>query len=167
MVLRDARPSDALAVAGVHVRSWQVAYRGLFPDEYLDGLKPEERAARYTFGSPIPTQPATIVAVEQDSICGFATTSPTRDADATGKGELCALYVDPVWWGRGVGAKLVTAARDRLLTQGFREAVLWVLSGNQRALRFYDLDGWRPEGARRTDQVWGATVDKLRLQRLL
>jgi hypothetical protein len=25
---------------------------------------------------------------------------PARDSDAAGKGELCALYVDPEWWGR-------------------------------------------------------------------
>jgi hypothetical protein len=34
-------------VALVHVRAWQVGYRNLLPDEYLDGLWPEERARRY------------------------------------------------------------------------------------------------------------------------
>ena len=38
MTVREAQPRDAAEVAGVHVRSWQVAYRGLFPDDYLDGL---------------------------------------------------------------------------------------------------------------------------------
>ena len=32
-----------MAVARVHVRSWQVGYRGLLPDAYLDGLRAEER----------------------------------------------------------------------------------------------------------------------------
>jgi hypothetical protein len=35
--MREAQPQDAAEVARVHVRSWQVAYRGLFPDDYLDG----------------------------------------------------------------------------------------------------------------------------------
>lgn len=43
MLVRAARTDDALAVAGVHVRSWQVGYRGLLPDAYLDGLRAEER----------------------------------------------------------------------------------------------------------------------------
>ena len=34
-----ATPEDALEVAGVHVRAWQSAYRGLLPDEHLDGLR--------------------------------------------------------------------------------------------------------------------------------
>jgi hypothetical protein len=39
MFLRRAEPADAMEVARVHVRSWQVAYRGLLPDAYLDGLR--------------------------------------------------------------------------------------------------------------------------------
>ena len=44
MFLRPAEPGDASAVALVHVRAWQTRYRKLLPDEYLDGLRPEERA---------------------------------------------------------------------------------------------------------------------------
>ena len=46
-------------VARVHVRAWQVAYRNLLPDGYLDGLKPEDRARRYTFGGTDPREPMT------------------------------------------------------------------------------------------------------------
>jgi hypothetical protein len=67
----------------VHVRAWQVGYRNLLPDEYLDGLRPEERAQHYNFAKPDPLKPATIVAVVAEEICGFATTAPARDADAT------------------------------------------------------------------------------------
>jgi hypothetical protein len=49
LVLRAARPADAPLVADVHVRAWQVAYRGLLPEEYLDRIRPEDRASRYTF----------------------------------------------------------------------------------------------------------------------
>jgi hypothetical protein len=49
MTVREAHPQDAAEVAGVHVRSWEVAYQGLFPDDYLDGLRPEDRMAHYTF----------------------------------------------------------------------------------------------------------------------
>lgn len=54
MRCRPAEPGDAGAVARVHVRSWQVAYRGPFPDESLDGLRPEDRASRHTFGDHDP-----------------------------------------------------------------------------------------------------------------
>jgi hypothetical protein len=62
---------------------------------------------------------------------------------------------------------LVSAARARLLELGFRHAVLWVMAGNTRAERFYRLDGWAPDGLRRTESVWGAVADELRYRRAL
>jgi GNAT superfamily N-acetyltransferase len=133
MLLRTATPDDAWEVASVHVRSWQVGYRGLMPDEYLDALRPEDRAKRYTFGSSNPLQLATIVAVDEGVICGFATTGPAWSTDGHWIGELHALYVDPPSWGLGVGRALIAAAREYLCSQDFTEACLWVLVGNDRA----------------------------------
>jgi hypothetical protein len=99
MLFRAAELADAMAVARVHVRSWQVAYRDLLPDEYLDQLRPEDRAQRYDFATTDPQRPQTIVAVETGLIRGFATTAPSRDPDMVGYGELCALYVDPTTGG--------------------------------------------------------------------
>jgi GNAT superfamily N-acetyltransferase len=167
MLVRMAEPADAHAVAAVHVRSWQVGYRGLLPDDYLDGLRPPDRAKHYSLGSDDPAMPRTIVAVEERVICGFATTGPARDEDVRGQAELGALYVDPPHWGRGVGRALIAEARGQLVRDGYAVAVLWVLVGNERAERFYRADGWRPDGTRRLAEVWGATVDERRLRRYL
>jgi GNAT superfamily N-acetyltransferase len=165
--LRAARPEDADDVAGVHVRSWQAAYRGLLPDAYLDGLRPEDRASRYTFGRLEPDQPRTIVAEHDGAIVGFATIRPSADADAPDAGEVAALYVDPPMWRSGVGRLLIAEARDHLVRDGYREATLWVLVGNQRAQRFYCADGWWPDGQRRDQSSWGITVDEKRYRRPL
>ncbi|MHB1674755.1 MAG: GNAT family N-acetyltransferase [Acidobacteriaceae bacterium] len=167
MLLRPAQPEDALAVAEVHVRSWQAAYRNILPDDYLDRLRPEDRAAKYEFASLDPEKPQTIVALDEGSIHGFATTMPVSDADMPGHGELCALYVDPKHWGHGLGVALLSAARAQMYERGFRKAVLWVLTGNARAERFYRNDGWAADGVRRTATVWGIAVDEIRYQREL
>jgi GNAT superfamily N-acetyltransferase len=165
MLLRPAEPADAMAVARVHVRSWQVAYRGLMPQDYLDQLRPEDRAATYDFATADPAKPHTIVAVEGDSVLGFATTMPTRDKDLEGYGELAALYVDPEHWGRGIGVALVQVARAHLVEAGFRKAMLWVLAGNTRADRFYQADKWLSDGTRQMETVWGISLDGLRYRR--
>jgi hypothetical protein len=34
------------------------------------------------------------------------------------------------------------ASRDQLRRDGAREALLWVLAGNERGRRFYEIGGW-------------------------
>jgi GNAT superfamily N-acetyltransferase len=167
MQIRMAEPSDTLAVARVHVRSWQVAFRALLPDEYLRRMRPEDRAQKYDFASGDPAAPKTIVAIEGDVILGFATTAPSRDPDLPSYGELCALYVDPDHWKRGVGSILVAEARRRLSSQGFSHALLWMLVGNRHADLFYRRDEWLPDGKTRREMVWGISVDELRYRRSL
>lgn len=161
-------------MAEVHVRSWQVAYRGLLPFALLARLDPAERAKRYSFATNGPGTALTTVAVERGRIWGFATVGPARDSDAGGVGELYAIYVDPSWWGRGLGRALIGEARRLLAERGHAEALLWVLAGNSRAESFYRADGWLPDGARRDEEIgagWGpdsgVVVSELRYRRSL
>lgn len=165
--IRRARAEDALEVAGVHVRAWQRAYRGLIDDDFLAALSPEERAAGYWFGEQEPGGQEAIVAVEDGAIVGFATFGPSRDADAPGAGELYALYVDPERWRSGAGRLLLAEARERLRRNGHAEAVLWVLRGNEGAERFYEVDGWERDGAERTEQPYGVISRVRRFRRPL
>ncbi|HWS92002.1 MAG TPA: GNAT family N-acetyltransferase [Mycobacterium sp.] len=160
--VRAAVPADAHDVARVHVRSWQSAYRGLIAQEYLDGLTPEAWAGRYTFGRMGLALPSTLVAVDGPTVCGLATTGLCRDRDFPNFGELMAIYVDPVYVGRGVGRLLMTAARERLRSVGVIRALLWVWDGNVRARRFYERDGWRFDGTCRTVTFGNAPVEQVR-----
>ena len=163
--VRPAVPEDAYDVARVQVRSWQAAYRGLIAQEYLDSLTPEIWASRYTFGRMGLQLPSTPVAVDDAAICGLATTGLCRDKDLSNFGELMAIYVDPAYLRAGVGRLLMTAARERLRRVGVMEALLWVLDGNVRARRFYERDGWRFDGTRRTRTYGNAPVEEVRYRR--
>lgn len=81
MLLRDAAPGDEPAVARVHVRSWQVAYRGIVPTRYLEAMRPEDRASRYMFGRSAESDPQAILALEEERVVGFATVGPSRKED--------------------------------------------------------------------------------------
>jgi RimJ/RimL family protein N-acetyltransferase len=162
MLLRPAQPPDALAIARVHVRAWQQGYRGLLPDDYLDQLRPEDRAEKYDLSNSGPLRPHTIVAATGNIIHGFATTCPSHEPDLPNHGELTAHS-----WGLGVGVALVTAARAHLVSLGLKNAYLFTLIDNLRAQRFYKTDQWTPDGLRRIDVVWNTSVDVLRYQRTL
>ncbi|MGN6253584.1 MAG: GNAT family N-acetyltransferase [Solirubrobacterales bacterium] len=165
--VRRAEPGEELAVAGVHVRAWLAAYRGLIEDDYLDGLRAEDRAANYRFDLTGPGSPETLVAVEGDEILGFVAFGPSRDADTPEAGEIFALYIDPPRWGSGVGRLLMREARKRLRERGFSEGTLWVLEGNEQAERFYRSEGWQPDGAEREEDPYGPVVTVRRFRRPL
>jgi ribosomal protein S18 acetylase RimI-like enzyme len=165
--LRAARRGDELAVAELHVRSWQEAYRELMPAEFLTGLDPRERAIRYAFEASEDDAPTTLLAVVGETILGFVTFAASRDADATGRGEIYALYVDPCRHQGGIGRMLMAEARRRLQEAGFDEAILWVLDGNERAAGFYEGEGWRADGATRVEQPYGIISNVGRFRRAL
>jgi GNAT superfamily N-acetyltransferase len=170
--LREANRGDEAAVADIHVRAWQEAYRGLIPDEFLDALDPEDRARTYTFEADDPDAPTTLVAVQEGEDCGeiilgFATFCRSRDADAPDHGEVVALYVDPDRYEGGVGRMLMAEARRRLWEAGFAEALLWILDGNDRAARFYEGEGWAPDGDTRVEQPYGIVSNVRRFRRPL
>jgi GNAT superfamily N-acetyltransferase len=160
--VRAAVPEDSYDVARVHIRSWQSAYRGLIAQEYLDSLTPEVWAGEYTFDRIGLQLPSTQVAVDGSTICGLVTTGLCRDKDLSNFGELMAIYVDPAYMRTGVGRLLMIAARERLRRVGVMQASLWVLDGNVRARGFYERDGWRRDGTRRTRTYGNVPVDEVR-----
>ena len=148
MQLRRAEPADARAVAGLHVAAWKAAFPGLLPQDYLDDLAPEDRLGAWEEALAPSPWPIVVVAEEDGALLGFACVSPSRDEDAGEEvGELQTLYVDPSTWRTGVGTALLDAGCEELATAGFTTATLWVLGVNERARRFYERHGWRPDGA--------------------
>ncbi|GAA1546345.1 GNAT family N-acetyltransferase [Actinomadura kijaniata] len=160
--MRRAVPDDADAVARVHVTAWREAYRGVFPDAYLDGLDPRERAATW-WGEMSDPARTVLVAVDGARVVGFASFGPPRDADPGGgdRAELYAIYLEPGRWGGGGGRALM---REVLagLAPGTRGLVLWVLEGNARAIRFYERHGFVPDGARAVVERGGRSAVQVR-----
>jgi ribosomal protein S18 acetylase RimI-like enzyme len=155
MRIREAETRDAEAIAGVHVRAWQGAYRGQLTDDYLDGLSAEERLpttrAMIEQGSP---ELRVWVAEEDGAVAGFAVTGPSEDADADPKtAELYAIYLEPERVGTGFGLELFRHAMRDLRSRGFTAATLWVLETNDRARRFYETAGWTPDGTSTSERV--------------
>jgi GNAT superfamily N-acetyltransferase len=184
--LREARPGDELAVAELHIRSWQEAYAGLMPAEFLAGLDAGERAGRYTFGDE--KGPTTLLALSSgegeegdpsltkgevrsgspsppgERLVGFVTFGGSRDEDLPDHGEVVALYVDPDRYRGGVGRLLMVEARRRLADSGHTDGFLWVLQGIDRARRFYEGEGWEADGSTREENPYdiASVVDRFR-----
>jgi GNAT superfamily N-acetyltransferase len=131
----------------------------------LAGLSVEARTARWT-RLLSDDRHEVVVAESEGRLVGFGHVGPVGDADLEpATGQLITLYVEPGWWGTGVGRAVHDAALDRLARRGVGRVVLWVLSTNVRARRFYGHLGWERDAVLRVQQFGGAVVIDLRLSR--
>ncbi|MEM9615620.1 MAG: GNAT family N-acetyltransferase [Actinomycetota bacterium] len=169
-VIREPVEGDAAEMGSVHVRAWQAAYRGIMPDDYLDALSADERAAMWREGLANPPRERfarRAVEAEDGRLVGFCVVGPEGADEGAAGGELYAINLDPDHWGTGAGPALIDAGLRALVDAGFGEAVLWVAPGNARARRFYEREGWVADGAERTDEVLGVVVEEVRYRRSL
>ncbi|MFD5226288.1 GNAT family N-acetyltransferase [Microbacterium sp. NPDC058342] len=163
MLPRPATVDDAHGIAVVHVRSWQEAYRGLMPQEVLDGLSIAEREANWARIIDEAGRDSRTLVVERDGeIAGWASFGAARDDDAAGSGELWGIYAHPDAWSSGVGHVLIDAAERALHAEGHEIAYLWVLEGNERAASFYERHGWASDGAVKTEHRPGLVLRERR-----
>jgi ribosomal protein S18 acetylase RimI-like enzyme len=166
VLVRSATVDDAGAIAAVQVRTSQQAYRGTFPQAYLDRLDPSRRRQVWVQLLRSSRPPAGTLVVEHpvDGVVGFIHVSPGRDSDTDPRlvGEVQAVYVLPEHGGQGAGRLLMEAGLRRLTEAGYREMVLWVLEGNGQARRFYEAGGWRADGSSKTDDARGVAVTEVR-----
>ncbi|HWD63413.1 MAG TPA: GNAT family N-acetyltransferase [Humibacter sp.] len=150
--VRDAHAGDAAGIARVHVDGWRETYSGVL-DERFFGEEAFERRTRswdrYLGLDPRPGRLA--VAVESDSIIGFANSGDSVGPDAehgfpaARPLHLFSIYVLARAHGSGAGQALHDAV------VGESPAQLWVLNGNARAVAFYERNGFRFDGIEYTD----------------
>lgn len=165
MEVRPARPGDEHAIAEVHVRTWQTAYRGQVPDAFLEGLSVEHRTSAWSriISESAPPASGAFVLEDHGEVLGFAHIAPSRDEDAgENVGELTAIYVSRECWGSAGSDLLLERAIAGFREAGFSEATLWVLDANVRARRFYASAGWAPDGTTKVDKRDGFELHEVR-----
>jgi len=174
--VRPAREADAASLARVQVASWRCGYAGIVPDALLAELTGEEAEMvwrdrwREAITNPPTSRHRVLVAVEQvkgspsRSMAGFVSAGPATDADRWPgtDGELYELRVAPEQTGHGHGSRLLHAAADTLVQDGFRTVAMWVLTADSALRRFLESAGWAADGARGELDV-GTAVPALRL----
>jgi len=165
-MIRKALPSDAQAIAQVHISSWQAAYRDLMPAEYLDALQATLAQRESLWVRSIESSDAGVwVAERNNQVVGWISVGASRDDDAAGQniGEVMAIYVLAGNWQTGVGLALWQAGVQHLMEQGYDRLTLWVLARNERAIQFYRRAGCVEEaGSERNLERGGVALVEVR-----
>ena len=136
----------------VHYKSWQETYRGLMEASYLEGVTLERcqaMARKWTDNI--------LVAKDGDKVIGFVAYGPCRDEGASDFGEVFAIYVLAEYHGQKVGYELMNAAFEKL--EEYEKIVVWVLKGNEKAVKFYERYGFRFDGVEKEVMLGGQNTE--------
>ncbi|MEV6318850.1 GNAT family N-acetyltransferase [Streptomyces sp. NPDC051776] len=162
--------ADVPAVSAIRVTGWKAAYVGMVPQSFLDGMTVEadiqQRRQHFKRSKGGVTN---LVAVDTHGrVAGWACLGPFRGTGTSpNTGELCALYVQPSLTGAGIGRTLLETVQALAHAYGFDLVLLWVLTDNTRAHRFYERAGYVADGAVQAEDYDGVSVPEVRYQRAL
>ena len=123
----------------VHWKSWHETYIGLIDPAYMEKLTLEkcvEMAHRWPDNI--------LVAKDGDTVVGFVGYGRSGDDALADCGEVFAIYVLADYHGQKIGYDLMNAAFEKLAD--YKKIAVWVLKGNDRAIKFYERYGFRFDG---------------------
>ncbi|AKU15862.1 GNAT family N-acetyltransferase [Luteipulveratus mongoliensis] len=132
-VLRPAQDTDAAAVAEIWREGWVDGHSGHVPDELVAFRTEDSFRTR-----AVERVGDTTVAETDGAVAGFIMVL----AD-----EVEQVYVRRTARGSGVAGDLLAEGVRQVGAAGYDRAWLAVATGNSRARRFYEREGWQDEGA--------------------
>ncbi len=173
--VRPAVPDDATDIARIQVVTWRTAYRSVLPPETLDEWDADAAAASWRSAIASPPTPGhgVVVALERNTVVGFATFGP---AELTGgeapdpagpTAEVSTLLVEPRWGRRGHGSRLLAAVSDLARVDGVARLQAWLLEADRVSAQFYESTGWGPDGWARTLDTGSEPLREIRWHALI
>ncbi len=151
----QARTNEAGDIARVYIESWHDAYPGVVPDALLRAMTLPGQTARWR-AAIAAREPVFVARHEKHGVVGMTSFGRTRDGDLGLEGEVYTLYVDPAFYGEGVGRALLAQAFAELRRRGLNSCIIWAHAKNP-ARFFYERMGGRLV-AERTVRLMGEPV---------
>ncbi|VWB57870.1 N-acetyltransferase GCN5 [Burkholderia aenigmatica] len=144
--LRAATAQDANHIARLHTLSWQTAYSHILPVAYLSDEAPTEHAIRWRQYLDRNEKEWGLVLIAEVDGEPVGIVSAERPVDPALGVLLDCLHVHPSHHGSGTGKRMIEAVRAWARGLGVDRVHLKVLEGNERAIGFYEHNGWQLAG---------------------
>ena len=128
-LVQNASETDARYQLNAHSDEW---FRDMMRDQLLRRTLPF---------------PGVLVAELDGQVVAFLTMRPKQAHPALSSeptAQIGDLYVSPSHRGSGVGAELVEHAKGQAIRAGYKHAELHTLYTDERAMRFWQAQGFRP-----------------------
>ena len=150
---------DAPGIGAVQARAWRQEYADLLPAEVLDTFDADQFAGAWhrSLQAPRDARQRVLVALERNTVRGFAVTGPASDPDLdpVADGDVSELVVDPAHTREGHGSRLLQACVDTLRADRFTTGHTWLNADDDARRAFLTGAGWGPDGAHRELDLHG------------
>lgn len=144
IIIRNVRNDDLMQIADIGVRGWQMAYRGIIDDEYLDNMSVEERYQRLKNNYH---ENQFTVAELNGKIVGFCRyTLNNSSNDKNADGEITVLYVEPELKHNGIGTLIFKYVINEFKKNKNHRIILGCLKENYPSRKFYEKMGGKIVG---------------------
>jgi len=128
IVYRKANIKDSLAIAKVHVESWQKSFAGIVPQEFLDNLTIEKREVAFRQRFDDENYKMFVAKTAQNEIVGFADFGKAREDGFGFEAELYAIYLLSEFQGKGIGENLFRLCQKEMISGGVNSMYLMALA---------------------------------------
>jgi GNAT superfamily N-acetyltransferase len=156
--IRKARPEDAYDYAACSISTWQSAYKGIVPSEYLDNMpnEIEQRTENLRKSFADPNNIHSYCVTYDEKMIGYITIDIAN-------ANIWAIYLIKDFLCKVLGKKLLNFAVDELKRIEHKEICLWVFEENERARRFYEKNNFHYHGEKRVvDKYGGVPLTQLK-----
>ncbi len=144
IIIRDGLPEEWAAIAQLHSQSWQVAYRNILSDDFLDNQVLENRMQYWEkrLQAGMPDNTFLRIAEQRDQLVGLV--CAVAGVDPKWGTLIDNLHVLPGSQQRGLGRQLMQEAARWVLSRSDINVPsaapmhLWVYRKNTRACAFYE-----------------------------
>ena len=152
-IIKPMQTADEIDGKGyVHYKSWQETYKGLIDADYMKNMTEEKcKAIARKWTDNI------LIAKDGDNVVGFVGYGEHSDSVLTDCGEVFAIYVLAEYHNKKIGYELMNAAFEKLTA--YKKIAVWVLKGNERAIRFYEKYGFRFDGTEKSVKLGTANTE--------
>lgn len=143
VVIRKMKKEDVKGVVSIHINGWRTAYRGIIDADYLDDMDVD--AKQYDYQNRVKDKEENILVAEQNQkivgFCRYAEDNRFSKQNTDIDCEVVALYIDYEHKRQGIGTKLFSAVREKMIEKGKRKMIVWCLEKNEPAKQFYQKMG--------------------------
>ena len=140
MKIREAKLTDAIGIAKVHVDSWRTTYKNIISNEFLEKLSYEQRTNSWIQNLSNPNNYVFVAENHEDEIVGFADCGKRVRNQIDHSGDITSIYLLEEYQGQGIGKQLLRQLFIQCNKLGYKSVFVEVLEDNKTRY-FYEYYG--------------------------